>query len=62
MHQRTILKGLQIARDIPYRDPDAFLSLVGTDGGGKNAYLPIGDSLLSTTCFCWEAPAREKAT
>ena len=32
MHQRTIQKGLQIAKDIPYRDPDAFLSLVGVDG------------------------------
>ena len=47
MHQRTILKGMQIARDIPYRDPDAFLSLIGADGNGKNAFLPVGDSLLS---------------
>ncbi len=47
MNQRTVLKGLQIQRTIPYRDPDAFFALVGTDGNGKSAYLPIGDILLS---------------
>ena len=61
MHQRTILKGLQIARDIPYRDPDAFLSLVGADGNGKNAYLPIGDSLLSRHMLLLGSPGTGKS-
>ena len=61
MHQRTILKGLQIARDIPYRDPDAFLSLVGADGNGKNAYLPIGDSLLSRHVLLLGSPGTGKS-
>ena len=45
-HQRNVLKGLQIQRSIPYRDPDAFFALVGADGNGKNAYMPIGESML----------------
>lgn len=61
MHQRTILKGLQIARDIPYRDPDAFLSLVGADGNGKNAYLPVGDSLLSRHLLMLGSPGTGKS-
>lgn len=61
MHQRTILKGLQIAKDIPYRDPDAFLSLVGADGNGKNAYLPIGDSLLSRHMLLLGSPGTGKS-
>lgn len=61
MHQRTILKGMQIARDIPYRDPDAFLSLVGTDGNGKNAYLPVGDSLLSRHMLLLGSPGTGKS-
>lgn len=47
MHQRSVLKGLQISRDIPYRDPDAQFALVGMDGNNKPAYLPIGENLLS---------------
>lgn len=46
MSQRTILKGLQIQRTIPYRDPDALFALVGTDGNGKSAYMPIGETML----------------
>ena len=61
MHQRTILKGLQIAKDIPYRDPDAFLSLVGADGNGKNAYLPVGDSLLSRHTLLLGSPGTGKS-
>jgi type IV secretory pathway TraG/TraD family ATPase VirD4 len=61
MHQRTILKGLQIAKDIPYRDPDAFLSLVGADGNGKNAFLPIGDMLLSRHILLLGGPGTGKS-
>ncbi|HPS82645.1 MAG TPA: type IV secretion system DNA-binding domain-containing protein, partial [Candidatus Limiplasma sp.] len=61
MHQRTILKGLQIAKDIPYRDPDAFLSLVGVDGNGKNAYMPIGDSMLSRHTLLLGSPGTGKS-
>ena len=46
MPQPNVLKGLQIAKDIPYRDPEAVFALVGTDGMGKGAYLPVGDSML----------------
>ncbi|MDD3335997.1 MAG: type IV secretion system DNA-binding domain-containing protein [Eubacteriales bacterium] len=46
MTQSAILKGLQISNDIPYRDPDAFFALAGSDGMGKNAYLPIGQTML----------------
>lgn len=46
MAQPAILKGLQISNDIPYRDPDALFALVGTDGMGKSAYMPIGQTLL----------------
>ena len=61
MHQRTILKGLQIAKDIPYRDPDAFLSLVGVDGNGKNAYMPIGDTLLCRHMLLLGSPGTGKS-
>ncbi len=47
MYQQTVLKGTQIGREVAYRDPNALFSLVGTDGNGKNAYLPIGEDLLS---------------
>ena len=44
---QTVLKGLQIARDIPYREPDALFALGGVDGMGKSVYLPVGESLLN---------------
>lgn len=47
MYQQTVLKGTQIGREVAYRDPNALFSLVGADGNGKNAYLPIGEDLLS---------------
>lgn len=46
MPQPAILKGLQISNDIPYRDPDALFALAGTDGMGKSAYIPIGQTML----------------
>lgn len=46
MPQANVLKGLSIARDIPYREPDALFALAGSDGLGKSAYLPIGAGLL----------------
>lgn len=61
MHQRTILKGMQIAKDIPYRDPDAFLSLVGVDGSGKNAFMPIGENLLSRHVLLLGGPGTGKS-
>ena len=61
MHQRTILKGLQISKEIPYRDPDAFLSLVGADGNGKNAFMPIGDTMLSRHLLLLGSPATGKS-
>lgn len=42
----NLLKDLQIARDIPYREPDALYALGGTDGMGKSVYLPVGEGLL----------------
>ena len=47
MAQSTILKGLQISKQIPFRDPDALFALAGTDGAGKNAYLPVGIGMLN---------------
>lgn len=48
MQSRTaLLKGVQIARDVPYRDADARFSLSGWDGMGRSAFLPIGDDMLS---------------
>jgi len=44
---QNVLKGLQIARDIPYREPDALFALGGADGMGKSVYLPVGESLLN---------------
>ena len=61
MHQYAILKGMQISREIPYRDPDAFCSLVGFDGGGKSAYLPVGDALLSQHLLLLGSPATGKS-
>lgn len=42
----NLLKGLQISREIPYREPDAMYALAGADGMGKSVYLPVGDGLL----------------
>lgn len=61
MSNRNILKGLQIASDIPYRDPDAIFSLVGTDGNNKNAFLPIGEAMLSRHVLALGAPASGKS-
>lgn len=61
MANRSILKGLQIALDIPYRDPDAIFSLVGVDGGNKNAFLPIGEAMLSRHVLALGAPASGKS-
>ena len=61
MHQRTILRGLQISRNIPYRDPNATFSLIGTDGNGKNSYLPVGEELLSQHMLLLGAPATGKS-
>ncbi len=61
MLHRTVLKGMQIAKDIPYRDPDAFISLVGVDGNNKNAYLPIGDNLLSRHALLVGSPGTGKS-
>ena len=47
MNQRSVLKGMQIQKTIPYRDSEAFFALVGMDGNGKNAYMPVGESLLA---------------
>jgi hypothetical protein len=46
MQQHTNPKGTQILKEVPCRDPEAFFSLVGTDGNGKNAFLPVGNALL----------------
>ena len=61
MHHRTILKGLQITKDIPYRVPDAFISLVGVDGNGKKAFMPIGDALLSRHILLLGSPGTGKS-
>ena len=62
MYQQTVLKGTQIGREVAYRDPNALFSLVGTDGNGKNAYLPSGRTCSAAICCCWEAPVQERAT
>ena len=60
MSQRNVLKGLQIQRAISYRDPDALFALVGADGSGKNAYMPIGQSLLSHHMLLLGSPGAGK--
>ncbi len=57
----TVLKGLQIARDIPYREPDALFALGGADGMGKSVYMPMGASLLDTHMLLLGAPASGKS-
>ncbi|MCL1855483.1 MAG: type IV secretion system DNA-binding domain-containing protein [Clostridia bacterium] len=61
MHQRTVLKGLQISRTIPYRDPDALFALAGVDGNGKSAYLPVGDNILNRHMLLLGAPGTGKS-
>lgn len=56
----TVLKGLQIARDIPYREPDALFALGGADGMGKSVYLPIGASLIDRHMLLLGSPATGK--
>lgn len=46
MPQANVLKGLTLSREIPFRDPDALFSLAVTDGMGRSAYLPVGQSML----------------
>ncbi|MBP3541887.1 MAG: type IV secretion system DNA-binding domain-containing protein [Clostridia bacterium] len=46
MAQFSVLKGQPLSKEIPYRDPDALFALTGTDGNGKSAYLPVGQSML----------------
>lgn len=61
MQQRSVLKGLQISRTIPYRDPDALFALAGVDGNGQNAYLPMGDNILSRHMLLLGAPGTGKS-
>ena len=61
MNQRTVLKGLQISHTIPYRDPDALFALAGVDGKGKNAYLPVGENILSRHMLLLGAPGTGKS-
>ena len=56
----TVLKGLQIARDIPYREPDSLFALGGADGMGKNVYLPVGASLIDRHMLILGSPATGK--
>lgn len=56
----TVLKGLQIARDIPYREPDALFALGGSDGMGKSVYLPIGTNLIDRHLLVLGSPATGK--
>ena len=56
----TVLKGLQIARDIPYREPDALFALGGADGMGKSVYLPVGASLIDRHMLILGSPATGK--
>lgn len=46
MPQTNGLSGYAIARDIPYREPDALFALSGEDGMGKQTSLPVGAGLL----------------
>lgn len=62
MPNRTVLlKGLQIARDIPYRDADALFSLSGVDGSGRSAYLPVGEQMLGGHTLLLGSPATGKS-
>lgn len=60
MYQTTNTRSKQIAREVTLRDPSAFISLVGADGNGKNAFLPMGDSLLSRHLLLLGAPGTGK--
>ena len=60
MTQSNILKGLEISRDIPCRDPDAMFALPGVDGMGRSAYLPVGESMLDRHMLLLGSPATGK--
>lgn len=51
----------QISVEIPYRDPEAIFSLVGTNGNGKNAFLPIGEAALSGHTLLLGSPGTGKS-
>ncbi len=61
MQHKNVLKGLQISRTIPYRDPDALFALAGTDGNGQSAYMPMGDNILSRHMLLLGAPGTGKS-
>ncbi len=61
MSQKNVLKGMQISRVIPYRDPDAQFALVGADGNGQNAYLPVGENMLSRHLLLLGSPGTGKS-
>lgn len=51
----------QISGDIPYRDPEAIFSLVGTNGNGKNAFLSIGEAALAGHTLLLGSPGTGKS-
>ena len=59
--RNSVLKGLQISRTVPYRDPDAMFALVGTDGNGQNSFLPVGETMLSRHMLVLGSPGTGKS-